>query len=46
MNDPLEEEQLTLTGTLINITLFEDKIMRNFMVISNKLRKLEGLMDI
>ena len=45
MSDIIEEE-ITLTGTLINITLFEDKIMRNFLIISNKLRRLEGSLEL
>mgnify|MGYP000067761529 CR=1 FL=1 len=40
------EEEITVTGTLINVTLFEDKIMKNFLLISNKLKKLENLYDL
>lgn len=37
------EEEITVTGSLLNITLFEEKMMKNFLLISNKLRRLEGL---
>ena len=40
-----EEEQIVVSGGLLNFTIFEDKLMRNFLVISNKLNKLQGVLD-
>lgn len=46
MTETTEQEEIQITGSLLNITLFEDKIMKNFLIISNKLRKLETLFDV
>lgn len=40
------EEELTITGSLFSITLFEEKLMKNFLIISNKLKRLEGLYEL
>lgn len=34
------EEEIAVTGSLFSFTLFEEKLMKNFLIISNKLRKL------
>lgn len=43
--DALEEE-LVITGGLLSISLFEEKLMKNFMIIANKLRRLEAITDL
>ncbi len=45
MSETVEPEEIQITGTLLNITVFEDKIMKNFLLISNKLRRLETVFD-
>jgi hypothetical protein len=45
MSETVEQEEIQITGTLLNITVFEDKIMKNFLLISNKLRRLETVFD-
>jgi hypothetical protein len=34
------EEEIIVTGGLLSITLFEEKLMRNFFIINNRLKKL------
>lgn len=40
------EEEIAVSGSLFSVSLFEEKLMKNFLLISNKLRKLEGLADL
>lgn len=40
------EEEIAVTGSLFSFTLFEEKLMKNFLIISNKLRKLEGVLEL
>jgi ribosomal protein L9 len=35
-----------VSGSLFSISLFEEKLMKNFQLISNKLRKFEALMEL
>ena len=37
------EEEIAVSGSLFSVSLFEEKLMKNFLLISNKLRRLEGL---
>ena len=41
MSEQIEEE-IAVSGSLFSVSLFEEKLMKNFLLISNKLRKLEG----
>lgn len=40
------EEEIAVSGSLFSVSLFEEKLMKNFLLISNKLRKLEALSDL
>ena len=44
MSETIQEE-ITISGSLLTVTLFEEKLMNNFLIISNKIRKLEGLFE-
>jgi hypothetical protein len=35
-----------VSGSLFSVSLFEEKLMKNFLLISNKLRKLEGVLEL
>lgn len=40
------EEEIAVSGSLFSVSLFEEKLMKNFLLISNKLRKLEGVLEL
>ena len=44
MSEQIEEE-IAVSGSLFSVSLFEEKLMKNFLLISNKLRKLEGALQ-
>lgn len=45
MSEQIEEE-IAVSGSLFSVSLFEEKLMKNFLLISNKLRKLEGVLEL
>lgn len=45
MSEEIEEE-IAVSGSLFSVSLFEEKLMKNFLLISNKLRKLEGVLEL
>lgn len=45
MSESIEEE-IAVSGSLFSVSLFEEKLMKNFLLISNKLRKLEGVLEL
>lgn len=39
-------EEIQVTGSLLSLNVFEEKLMRNFYIINMKLKRLDELQEI
>ena len=39
-------QEIQVTGSLLNINLFEEKLMRNFFIINSRLKKLDQIHEL